>query len=205
MYYNSVLFKSCFLAMASQLTFLSLDLLPPIALNRTDRMVFPKSEWNDCTLLFRMFTCALLAHRTTSESSTCHPQWTFQHPLTSNSQCPPLLFVYLWSVKHLQACDLSCLSECLSFPPSRVSSCSPLVFSSRAPLSGLAPMPSLQPPPLYPSLRPWISALYKPLLHWVSSVFAIICQQVMVTLKETTILWSPQCPQQLLSSCPLFW
>lgn len=149
MYYNSVLFKSCFLAMASQLTFLSLDLLPPIALNRTDRMVFPKSEWNDCTLLFRMFTCALLAHRTTSESSTCHPQWAFQHPLTSNSQCPPLLFVYLWLVKHLQACDLTCLSECLSFPPSRVSSCSPLVFSSRAPLSGLAPMPSLQPPPPY--------------------------------------------------------
>ena len=37
-------------------TFLSLDLLPPIALNRTDRMVLPKSEWNDCTLLFRMFT-----------------------------------------------------------------------------------------------------------------------------------------------------
>ena len=134
--------------MASQLTFLSLDLLPPIALNRTDRMVFPKSEWNNFTLLFRRFTCTLLAHRTTSESSTCHPQWAFsapppqQFPASSAAlsasltrQTPP----GLWTRPPLRMPLLSSLSGEPLLP-----------FSHLAQGHLFAPMPALQPPPPYP-------------------------------------------------------
>ena len=169
-------------------------------------MVFPKSEWNNFTLLFRRFTCALLAHRTTSESSTCHPQWAFSAPppqqfpessaalsASLTRQTPP----GLWTRPPLRMPLLSSLSGEPLLP-----------FSHLAQGHLFLDSPPCQPYShlhLTPSLLPSISALYKPLLHWAPSVFAILCQRVMVTLKETTTLWSPQCPQQLLCSCPLFW